>query len=186
MRQKIIIERLSNFFQSKKSKEREKAKNNKEWRDKYDHIDPKLLKLNSKRLPSELLKFSKEWPTYFNKDEHINPLIKRSSDGSIPINSINNRHIEVCKYDLDRHYFEATENDLPIKFANEKLLFLFFDPSGHELQESCWFSFKDKLVYSWYSQDGYNGFFDWKNIKKLMIKPLPYKQWLQQWFKNRK
>ena len=69
-----IKKHLSEFF-GKKNKKNEYNK----WRDKYAHIDPKLLKLDCRKLPSDLLKFSQEWPTYFDKSKRINLLIKRVS-----------------------------------------------------------------------------------------------------------
>ena len=153
----------------------------KEQPDQGPKLNPAVRRLNANNLPPDLKKFAlmklserKFGPggTVVHSPNIPNPTVK----------DLNKAHLYGCDR-IEESDWVVLESDVNVNLVNEKLLFLVYDPEDYRLYGSYWFSFKDKTIYNYITDDGAMGFFMYETKKTL--KPVPYKQWMKKKSFNR-
>ena len=122
-------------------------------------ISPAVKRLSAIKLPPDLLKFLTLNPQKSDRN-HKNALYW------------------VIETDVTIGDAFPSFNNKNTKLVNDKLLYKIYQaPKTEKINGSSWFSFKDKMIYRWISDDGYFGFY--KSDKGKIVKPIQYKVWMK-------
>jgi hypothetical protein len=145
-------------------------------------ISPTVLRLNATRLPHDLLKFSLQ--ALSKRDPGTGgTIVQRPRVPNPKPKDLNKFHVDAVDSveEYDFYLAEQLEKDdwaMNTELVNNKLLFLVYDPEDYRLRKTCWFSFKDKMIYRWISYEEALGFYE--DDEKTILKPMPYKIWMRE------
>lgn len=146
-------------------------------------VNDAVKRLSASRLPKDLLQFALNALEKRHNSGYTSTVVHRPDVKKATPKLLDAEHKNgwwwVEQYDEYIGDYYPEFGDKNVRLLEDKLLYQVYDPEDYRLRGTCWFSFKDKMIYRWISYEApYFGFY--KKDQKTIIKPMPYKIWMRQ------